>query len=721
VTAAPAREPLRWLRAICGALGILLILLAVLLGYATRSLFNERAFADRITRSLDDPRFATFVAEGIADAVIQANQDLVGLRPVLVGVGRIVVTSTPFRFSFRRGVRLMHHTIMSGTGTSIVLTVQDVGTLLESLTEEHPRLAKRIPGGVTAALGRLDALQGGEVVVPLVRMAGRMRAATVGFLVLGIVLCAAYVWLAREKRQAIVRLGIAFAVLGLVLAITARFGGAAVALGARVPERAPALAALAGAFLAGLMTWAIGLLFAGLVLAAASASLLERVPLQSWGAGAWRWLIGPQRSMRVRLLRGLLGAAFGGMLLKWPLGSLIVIGWALGLVVGFAGLREAFIALLHLFPRIERKATSDAQAGRQGPSRSAIALVGGVTVVVLAAAAWVFSRSTDAPAAPGVVTTCNGSPGLCDRTLDQVVFATTHNSMGAPDQAGWMFPNQGAGLRRQLEDGIRGFMIDVHYGVPVGAKVRTEVRDEANAMAKYEAEVGKEGVEAALRMRDRMRGEPTGERDVYLCHGFCELGALKLVPSLREMRDFLVQNPGEVLIIVIQDESVSPQDVERCFQESGLIDFVYRGPARPPWPTLREMAETDQRVLVLAENDWKGVDWYHPAFEVMQETPYGFRDTTEFSNRPNRGGEGGSLLLMNHWIETTPMPKPSNAEIVNAKRALEKRIRAFERQRGRVPNLVAVDFYGTGDLMEVVKELNARPAGNPGRATPRRQ
>jgi hypothetical protein len=133
------------------------------------------------------------------------------------------------------------------------------------------------------------------------------------------------------------------------------------------------------------------------------------------------------------------------------------------------------------------------------------------------------------------------------------------------------------------------------------------------------------------------------------------------------------------------------------------------------------MAETDQRVLVLAENDWKGVDWYHPAFEVMQETPYGFRDTTEFSNRPNRGGDGGSLLLMNHWIETTPMPKPSNAEIVNAKRALEKRIRAFERQRGRVPNLVAVDFYGTGDLMEVVKELNARPAGNPGRATPRRQ
>ncbi len=151
-----------------------------------------------------------------------------------------------------------------------------------------------------------------------------------------------------------------------------------------------------------------------------------------------------------------------------------------------------------------------------------------------------------------------------------------------------------------------------------------------------------------------------------------------------------------------------------------MIDYVYRGPARPPWPTLREMIETDQRVLVLAENEWAGVDWYHPSFEVLQETPYGFRDPSEFSNQPNRGGTAGSLLLMNHWIETTPMPKPSNAAIVNAHDALLARIRAFERTRGRVPNLVAVDFYGTGDLIQVVRELNAkasvrRPPGARGR------
>jgi hypothetical protein len=332
-----------------------------------------------------------------------------------------------------------------------------------------------------------------------------------------------------------------------------------------------------------------------------------------------------------------------------------------------------------------------------------------LAVTLLVPAVWMVLRSATNPPPPQEITRCNGSESLCDRRLDQVMFPTSHNSMGSADAPHWMFPNQNAGIRRQLEEGVRGFLIDVHYGVPVGERVRTELEDEKAAMAKYERALGKEGMAAVLRIRDRLAGEPQGDRGVYLCHGFCELGALELVPTLREMRDFLVANPGEVLIIVVQDESVTPLDVERCFRESGLIDFVYRGPARPPWPTLREMVTTDQRVLVMAENVSAGVDWYHPAFEVMQETPYEFRDPSEFSNRPNRGGTVGSLLLMNHWIETTPMPKPSNAAIVNAREVLLERIRALERERQRRPNLVAVDFCDVGDLVPVVRELNERP------------
>jgi hypothetical protein len=126
----------------------------------------------------------------------------------------------------------------------------------------------------------------------------------------------------------------------------------------------------------------------------------------------------------------------------------------------------------------------------------------------------------------------------------------------------------------------------------------------------------------------------------------------------------------------------------------------------PPFPTLREMIDSDQRLVVFGENDTKGVDWYHPAFETIQETPYTFHAPGEFSCRPNRGGTSGPLFQINHWIETTPTPKPSNAAIVNAHDFLLARARQCEKERGRLPNILAVDFAMTGDVVDVAAEMN---------------
>ena len=69
----------------------------------------------------------------------------------------------------------------------------------------------------------------------------------------------------------------------------------------------------------------------------------------------------------------------------------------------------------------------------------------------------------------------------------------------------------------------------MHYGAPLGDQVRTEIQDEAASRAKFEKALGKEAVDAAMRIRDRMTGQPSGPRAAYLCHGFCELGATPLV------------------------------------------------------------------------------------------------------------------------------------------------------------------------------------------------
>lgn len=691
---------------VCSTLGVALVLVSVLLGYAGRSLFDERGFADRVAASLDDPRVAQYVAERVADAAIQASPDLVGVRPILIGVARGMVSSPPFRAAVRRGARAAHHAVMNGTARNVALTVQDVGDVLQSLIAEHPALAHKVPPRLTTAIGTLEDLPAGQLSVRLVRLAHRLRAATWVALLLGIALCSLGVAFAAERRRALVRLGVTFAVLALVLAIVGRFGGDLMRRFVANVDEAPMIAGLGRAFLGGLLEWAAALGFCGLVLAAASASLMERVPLGAWFKGARQWLVGAQPLMRMRLARGLLGTAIAAGFVFEPTGALTVTAWLAGVVLLFAALREAFVAALHLLPVPGEEVVGADADERAGPAAGRLALAAGLAAVLVAVAAFALLSGQHGPQGGPGITACNGSPQLCDRPLDQVVFPTTHNSMGGADNPAWMFPNQTAGIARQLHDGVRAFLFDVHYGIPVGDRVKTVLDAEPGSMAKYESAVGKEGMDAAMRIRDRMVGGDEKARGVYMCHGFCELGALELLPMLREVRRFLVENPGEILIFDIEDDGPAPQDVQRCFEESGLVDFVYRGPVHGPWPTLREMAASDQRVVVMAENHSGGAPWYHSTFDVTQETPYTFHDSTEFSNRPNRGGTTGSLLTMNHWIESTPSPKPSNAAVVNAYDFLLARARACEKERGRKVNLVAVDFYGVGDLFRVVRTLN---------------
>jgi hypothetical protein len=102
------------------------------------------------------------------------------------------------------------------------------------------------------------------------------------------------------------------------------------------------------------------------------------------------------------------------------------------------------------------------------------------------------------------------------------------------------------------------------------------------------------------------------------------------VPWLGALRDFLAANPGEVIVLVIEDY-VDPAEMAAAFEKSGLRELVFRGPAKPPWPTLRELVDSRQRALVFLESGKPGVPWLSPVFEVVQETPYRFKKPDEFS------------------------------------------------------------------------------------------
>ncbi len=296
---------------------------------------------------------------------------------------------------------------------------------------------------------------------------------------------------------------------------------------------------------------------------------------------------------------------------------------------------------------------------------------------------------------------CNGFIGLCEKPFDQVTLAGTHNSMSAED-LGWAIPNQLISIPRQLDAGIRGFLIDTHYG-----------RADAN------------GVVTKV---SRSEGSANGDK-MYLCHEYCQLGSSELIPELAKVRDYLAANPREVVLFINQD-GVTPADYSKAVTQSGLIDYIYTGPTNS-WPTLSQMIASNQRVVMLAEGGTGDVPWYHDGYAgTLQETPYDFRPpgpegTTrggidnltlpaklDESCRPNRGGQNGSLFLMNHWVNGTldnsnkVAPDPAVAAILNTKEALVNRANACQQRRGLKPTLIAVDDFGEGDLLGAVNEIN---------------
>jgi len=681
-------------------LGVLLVAASAALGQIRRGLFDSDAFADRLAASLTDRRVSAYVAHEITRAILREKPDLVAVRPIILATAQSAVATDAFRGLVRVTARQAHATVLSKGGRNVLLSIPDAGVVLRgALTNASPTLAARIPGRISAAIATLGDSGASRFIVDVWQIGRKLAWAARAGTIAGLALLIAGIALAPRRAQALRRASIDVALAGLALLLLIPAGRAIVRVAPAGPLAQQAAAGLFDAFTRGLRGLALGLGAVGIALSAAAHSLTGRAWLPDRARSAWMWLTRPPLSTAQRLTRGALLLGGGVCLIVRPAATLSALAVAVGVVLSFAGLQALFRLGLRALP--DEVAVERGAAERLTDRRSFLLLA--LAGVLAAATAWVTR-----PREPSIVRLgagCNGDQRLCERRLDEVVFAGTHNSMSAVDRRGWMFAQQERGVATQLDDGVRAFLIDVFAGIPVAGRVKTELGSGPGFMREVENAVGKEGLEAAFRIRERLVGPPEGPRALYLCHGFCELGSQSLVPWLRTMRDFLTAHPRDVVILVIEDY-VRPDELAAAFADSGLAALVFRGAPRPPWPTLDEMAASGQRVVTFLESGKTGVDWMYPAFASIQETPYRASAPAQLSCRVNRGATTGSLFQINHWIETPPTPRPSNAAIINRYDFLLERAEACTQERAHLPNIIAVDFYRTGDLFQVVKHLN---------------
>jgi hypothetical protein len=252
---------------------------------------------------------------------------------------------------------------------------------------------------------------------------------------------------------------------------------------------------------------------------------------------------------------------------------------------------------------------------------------------------------------------CNGSIELCSRRYDQVAYPTTHNAM-SNEADGWVYPNQYFGIGQQLEDGVRGLMLDTYdlYGTP------------------------------------------------ELCHAFCQAGMRPLVDGLTTIRKFLDTHRGEVVTIIFESY-ITADETAGAFENSGLIKYVHAQDPGTPWPTLREMIDADERMVVFTDDGGGQLDWYMDVWAHAWETPYHYEDISEFTCAMNRGVAGNPLFIFNHFL-TQAYAVPEQAPVVNADPLLVDRAMQCMQESGRMPNFITLDFYSVGSLFEATRTLN---------------
>ncbi|MFD5989687.1 PI-PLC domain-containing protein [Streptomyces cyaneofuscatus] len=289
-----------------------------------------------------------------------------------------------------------------------------------------------------------------------------------------------------------------------------------------------------------------------------------------------------------------------------------------------------------------------------------------------------------------------------DRRLDEVSFLATHNAFANYEDARWTSVAQSESVRRQLDNGVRGLSLDVHW----------YERSKWLCVISF--------------------GSDCYPSDAYLCHGECKTfaGVTYALPrqsfhgTVQTVVDFLQQNPQEVVTLFLEDY-VSVQQLGNSLNRVRGLDQVLFRPdvwdvRQQGWPKMTDLVASGKRLQIFSDEGGRehlGVmydkNWTVSNYWSLGDLGNDVSCVTRWSDLPLDRQEPGfrRLFTMSHHRN---VPTLINAALDNGAKLRDR----IERQcrpaaGGRDPNFVAVDFHRVSDRSghtpaSVVAELNTR-------------
>ncbi|KAJ1954921.1 hypothetical protein EC988_002166, partial [Linderina pennispora] len=264
--------------------------------------------------------------------------------------------------------------------------------------------------------------------------------------------------------------------------------------------------------------------------------------------------------------------------------------------------------------------------------------------------------------------TCAGHAALCAKPYNKVSFATTHNAYSYAPPAGSPALNQERTIQQQLDDGIRAFMLDTHKPLEI-----TGVWNKI--VAWFQTTFHRTNAADAPEIKG-----------VHLCHQSCALvDRGTLYDTLKVFRQFLNENPDEIVTFIIENfdafeaSQLSPSFKLADLERSAFAPTWEHSTSNQnyTWPTLGEMVDRDQRLVVFVDShtDTAKVPYLLAEWDYVIETPYAnIHPVSEFpctQDRP-RDHVPRDLLVVNHFTYNRITIGDSNIDVPLTAKQLQK-------------------------------------------------
>lgn len=293
---------------------------------------------------------------------------------------------------------------------------------------------------------------------------------------------------------------------------------------------------------------------------------------------------------------------------------------------------------------------------------------------------------------------CNGDVELCGRRYSEVSYACMHNAFST-SQDGMLIAQHRGCMRTALVKGVRAFMLDVHL---------------------------------------------TSAGAIKLCHATCTVGLVSVSTTMDMFSEFLKLNPREIITIMWElgydqrFEGQSVQDSERirlktllasAYEEAGLTPYLFVMSQSWPWlwPTLEQMIRDNTRLVTFSSSSSPAdKPWDNNLAYFSVQTPYDSTDRQQLRAQcvlpQHHFTPLFSLLIINHFTtfgaggvntaSTSVLGEVLNVEAlrgINRSPFMAERLMSCAKCLGKFANFIAVDFWESSDVIEVVALFNGVP------------